>query len=76
MARYFRRRKFCKFTAEGTKQIDYKDLETLKDYISETGKIVPSRITGTKARYQRQLATAIKRARYLALIPYTDSHQV
>jgi small subunit ribosomal protein S18 len=63
MARYFRRRKFCKFTAEGTVQIDYKDLETLKAYVSETGKIVPSRITGTKARYQRQLATAIKRAR-------------
>ena len=76
MARYFRRRKFCKFTAEGTVQIDYKDLETLKAYVSEKGKIVPSRITGTKARYQRQLATAIKRARYLALIPYTDSHQV
>jgi small subunit ribosomal protein S18 len=76
MARYFRRRKFCKFTAEGTLQIDYKDLETLKAYVSETGKIVPSRITGTKARYQRQLSTAIKRARYLALIPYTDSHQV
>jgi len=76
MARYFRRRKFCKFTAEVTKEIDYKDLETLKAYVSETGKIVPSRITGTKARYQRQLATAIKRARYLALIPYTDSHQV
>lgn len=76
MARFFRRRKFCKFTAEGTVQIDYKDLETLKAYVSETGKIVPSRITGTKARYQRQLATAIKRARYLALIPYTDSHQV
>ena len=76
MARYFRRRKFCKFTAEGTKEIDHKDLETLKAYVSETGKIVPSRITGTKARYQRQLATAVKRARYLALIPYTDSHQV
>ena len=76
MARYFRRRKFCKFTAEGTKEIDYKDLETLKAYVSETGKIVPSRITGTTARYQRQLATAVKRARYLALIPYTDSHQV
>ena len=76
MARYFRRRKFCKFTAEGIEQIDYKDLETLKAYVSETGKIIPSRITGTKARYQRQLATAIKRARYLALIPYTDSHQV
>ena len=75
MARFFRRRKFCRFTAEGVKQIDYKDLETLKAYISETGKIVPSRITGTNAKYQRQLATAIKRARYLALLPYTDSHQ-
>ncbi len=75
MARYFRRRKFCRFTAEGVKEIDYKDLETLKAYISETGKIVPSRITGTKAKYQRQLATAVKRARFLALMPYTDSHQ-
>ena len=75
MARFFRRRKFCRFTAEGIESIDYKDLDILKDYISETGKIVPSRITGTKARYQRQLATAIKRARYLALIPYTDSHE-
>ena len=74
MARFFRRRKFCRFTAEGVDQIDYKDLDTLKAYVSETGKIVPSRITGTKARYQRQLATAIKRARYLALLPYTDSH--
>ena len=53
MARYFRRKRFCRFTAEGVKQIDYKDLATLKNYISETGKIVPSRITGTKARYQR-----------------------
>ncbi|MBE0488437.1 MAG: 30S ribosomal protein S18 [Halomonas sp.] len=75
MARFFRRRKFCRFTAEGVKQIDYKDLDTLKAYITETGKIVPSRITGTKARYQRQLATAVKRARYLALLPFTDSHQ-
>ena len=75
MARFFRRRKFCRFTAEGVKQIDYKDLDTLKAYITETGKIVPSRITGTKARYQRQLATAIKRPRYLALLPYSDSHQ-
>ena len=74
MARFFRRRKFCRFTAEGTSEIDYKDLETLKAYVSETGKIVPSRITGTKAKYQRQLATAIKRSRYLALLPYTDSH--
>ncbi|MCH1445485.1 MAG: 30S ribosomal protein S18 [Gammaproteobacteria bacterium] len=75
MSRFFRRRKFCRFTAEGVQEIDYKDLEVLKQYISETGKIVPSRITGTKAKYQRQLATAIKRARYLALLPYTDSHQ-
>ena len=75
MARFFRRRKFCRFTAEGVTEIDYKDLETLRANISETGKIVPSRITGTKARYQRQLATAIKRARFLALIPYTDSHE-
>jgi len=74
MARFFRRRKFCRFTAEGVKEIDYKDLDTLKGYITETGKIVPSRITGTKARYQRQLATAIKRARYLALLPYSDIH--
>ncbi len=74
MARYFRRRKFCRFTAEGVTEIDYKDLNTLKNYVTESGKIVPSRITGTKARYQRQLATAIKRARYLALIPYCDSH--
>ena len=59
MARDFRRRKFCKFTGEGTKEIDYKDLQTLKAYVSETGKIVPSRITGTNARYQRQMATAI-----------------
>jgi small subunit ribosomal protein S18 len=74
MARFFRRKKFCRFTADGIKEIDYKDINTLKNYISETGKIVPSRITGTSARYQRQLATAIKRARYLALLPYSDSH--
>jgi small subunit ribosomal protein S18 len=74
MARYFKRRKYCRFTAEGVDQIDYKDIATLKNYITETGKIVPSRITGTRALYQRQLATAIKRARYLALLPYCDSH--
>jgi small subunit ribosomal protein S18 len=75
MPRQFRRKKFCRFTAEGIKEIDYKDLELLKQYVTETGKIVPSRITGTSARYQRQLALAIKRARYLALLPYTDAHQ-
>jgi small subunit ribosomal protein S18 len=70
----FRRRKFCRFTAEGIEQIDYKDLGILKAYITETGKIVPSRITGTKSHYQRQLAVAVKRARFLALLPYTDQH--
>lgn len=75
MARFFRRRKFCRFTAEGVKEIDYKDLDVLKAYVSETGKIVPSRITGTKAKYQRQLSSAIKRARFLALLPYTDQHK-
>jgi small subunit ribosomal protein S18 len=75
MSKFFRRRKFCRFSADGTKQIDYKDLQTLKAYITETGKIVPSRITGTSARYQRQLATAIKRARFIAILPYTDQHE-
>ena len=73
-ARYTRRRKYCRFTADGIKEIDYKDLNLLKAYVTEPGKIVPSRITGTKAHYQRQLSTAIKRARYLALLPYTDRH--
>jgi len=75
MARYFRRKKFCRFTADGVTEIDYKDLNTLKSYVTESGKIVPSRITGTKAKYQRQLSTAIKRARYLALLPYSDAHR-
>ena len=70
----FKRRKFCRFTAENVTEIDYKDIVTLKNYVTESGKIVPSRITGTRAKYQRQLARAIKRARYLALLPYTDLH--
>ena len=70
----FRRRKFCRFTAEKIKEVDYKDIAILKDFINENGKIIPARITGTKARYQRQLGVAIKRARYLALLPYTDLH--
>ncbi len=74
MARYFRRKRFCKFTAEGYTEIDYKDLNTLKGYVTETGKITPSRVSGTKAHYQRQLSTAIKRARFLALLPYSDTH--
>ena len=74
MAKFFRRKKYCRFTAEGALEIDYKDLNTLRQYISETGKIVPSRITGTKARYQRELTQAIGRARFLALLPYCDNH--
>ena len=74
MSRQFRRKKFCRFSAEGINTIDYKDLELLKGFVSESGKIVPSRITGTQAKYQRQLASAIKQARFLSLLPYTDSH--
>ncbi|MBI2382605.1 MAG: 30S ribosomal protein S18 [Gammaproteobacteria bacterium] len=74
MSAYFRRKKTCKFTNERVEQIDFKDIATLKQYVGENGKIVPSRITGTKAFYQRQLAAAIKQARYLALLPYTDKH--
>ena len=70
----FRRRKFCRFTAEKIKEIDYKDIGLLKDFINENGKLIPARITGTKARYQRQLSVAVKRARFLALLPFTDLH--
>jgi small subunit ribosomal protein S18 len=70
----FRRRKFCRFTAENIKEVDYKDIAILKDFVNENGKIIPARITGTKARYQRQLGIAIKRARFLALIHFTDLH--
>ena len=70
----FKRKKFCRFTAENVKQIDYTDIDVLKDFVQENGKIMPARITGTKARYQRQLGTAIKRARFLALLSYTDLH--
>ncbi len=68
----FKRKKFCRFTAAGVEQVDYKDVDTLKDFVQENGKIMPARLTGTKAHYQRQVDTAIKRARYLALLPYTD----
>ena len=74
MSRYFKKQKFCKFTTEGISEIDYKDLNLIREYITETGKILPSRITGTKAKYQRQISTAVKRARFLALIPYSDNH--
>lgn len=71
----FKRRKFCRFTAAGVTEIDYKDLDTLRDFVQENGKIIPARLTGTKANFQRQLDTAIKRARFLALMPYTDNHK-
>ncbi|WP_420225264.1 30S ribosomal protein S18 [Pigmentiphaga litoralis] len=70
----FKRRKFCRFSAAGVEQIDYKDVDVLRDFIQENGKIIPARLTGTKAHYQRQLDTAIKRARFLALLAYTDNH--
>lgn len=71
----FRRKKFCRFTVEKVKEIDYKDVDVLKDFVTEQGKIIPARITGTRSHYQRQLSTAIKRARFLALLPYTDLHK-
>ena len=69
------RKKICYFTANNIEYIDYKDIDLLKKFITDIGKIVPSRITGTKAKYQRQLALAIKRARFLALLPYCDAHR-
>ena len=71
----FKRKKFCRFTAAKVDEVDYKDLDTLKDFIQENAKIMPARLTGTRAIYQRQVDTAIKRARFLALLPYTSLHQ-
>ena len=71
----FKRRKFCRFSAEKIEEIDYKDVDLFKEYIAENAKIMPARLTGTKAGYQRLLSVAIKRARFLALLPYTDNHQ-
>ncbi|MBT3826927.1 MAG: 30S ribosomal protein S18 [Nitrosomonadales bacterium] len=70
----YKRRRYCRFSAEGISEVDYKDVAILKDFITENGKLIPARITGTKARYQRQLSTAVKRARFLALLPFTDKH--
>jgi small subunit ribosomal protein S18 len=70
----FNRKKVCRFTAEGVAYIDYKDVKTLRNMVSERGKIIPSRVTGTSARFQRQLTVAIKRARFMALMPYTVDH--
>jgi len=70
----YKRRRYCRFSAEGIKEVDYKDVDLLKDFITENGKLIPARVTGTKAIYQRQLNIAVKRARFLALLPYTDKH--
>ena len=67
-----RRRTVCQFCAEKTSEIDYKDVETLKKYVTERGKILPKRITGTCAMHQREVTKAIKRARIVALLPYTQ----
>ena len=72
----FKRKRFCRFTIAGVEEIDYKDVDTLRDFIAENGKIIPARLTGTRAIYQRQLNTAIKRARFLALVPYSDQHKI
>ncbi len=70
----FKRKKFCRFTVEGVETIDYKDVDTLRDFLTDQNRIMPARLTGTKSHYQRQLDTAIKRARFLALLPYSDNH--
>jgi small subunit ribosomal protein S18 len=67
----FRRKRFCRFTVAGVEKID-----TLRDFVSENGKITPARLTGTRAFFQRQLTVSIKRARFLALLPYSDQHKV
>jgi small subunit ribosomal protein S18 len=75
MSNHFRRKKVCRFTTDDSLEIDYKDITLLKNYITETGKIVPSRITGTQMKFQRRLAQAIKQARFLALLPFCDRHK-
>ncbi len=71
---FSRRKKCCYFSSKNIKEIDYKNIDILKNYITECNKIIPGRITGISSKYQRKLSLAIKRARYLALIPYTDLH--
>ena len=72
----FKRKRFCRFTVAKVEEIDYKDIDTLRDFIAPNGMIIPARLTGTRAIYQRQLNTAIKRARFLALLPFTDQHKI
>ena len=71
----FKRKRFCRFTVAGVEHIDYKDLDTLREFLAENAKIIPARLTGTRAIFQRQLNTAIKRARFLALLPFSDQHK-
>ena len=75
MSAYIRRKKTSRFGSENGNVIDYKNIRLLENYITESGKIVPSRITGTPARFQRLLARAIKHARFVGLLPYCDSHK-
>ena len=72
----FKRKKFCRFTVGKVEQIDYKDIDTLRDFVAENGKIIPARLTGTRAIFQRQINTAVKRARFLAMLPYSDQHKI
>ncbi|HEX9739858.1 MAG TPA: 30S ribosomal protein S18 [Ignavibacteriaceae bacterium] len=65
-------KKFCRFTKNNIKYIDYKDVKLLQKFVTEQGKIIPKRITGTSSKYQRQLALAVKRARHMALLPYVS----
>ena len=72
----FKRKRFCRFTVANVEEVDYKDVDVLRDFIAENGKIIPARLTGTRAIYQRQVTTAIKRSRFLAMLPYSDQHRV
>ncbi|MCW8859318.1 MAG: 30S ribosomal protein S18 [Deltaproteobacteria bacterium] len=74
--RRFGRRKICRYCADKRQKIDYKDVDNLRYYLTESGKIVPRRISGTCASHQRQIAEAIKNARQVALLPYTASHSL
>ena len=72
----FKRKRYCRFTVANVEEIDYKDVDTLRDFIGENGIIIPASLNGTRAIYQRLLNTDIKRARFLAMVPYTDQHKV
>ena len=74
MSKYFKKQRISKSQLEEISDIDYKDLHLLKDYITETGKILPARITGVSAKVQRKITKAVKTARFLALLPYSDNH--